>query len=244
MSHFYTKDGQPCHFQENGKPTTLREARKDDLRPSVTDILGIMDKPGLSRYFQNQLLDAAWDDNTYKDVEELDWKAAVRKQAKVHSESARDAGIAVHNALEKAYLGKEVPDEHLTTVDAVTTAIFQVYGKGDDFNAEPEVTFASDTFGGTVDLVCPGAIIDFKRKADGWELKKDGTPKKMWYLESHAAQLAAYRSGLGLHDHKCANVFIGPNDEVYIHEWSEEDLARGLSIFMASLALWKAVKAF
>ena len=241
MSHFYTKDGKPCHFQENGKATTLREARKQDLCPSVTDILGIMDKPGLNRYFQNQLLDAAWGENTYKDVDEMDWKENVRIDARRHSESARDAGIKVHDALEKAYLGKEIPDDQLSTVVAVEAALKGVYGIS---SGTPEQTFATETYGGTIDLVAEGVIIDYKRKADGWENKKDGTPKKMWYLESHAAQLAAYRSGLKLFESKCANVFIGPNDEVYIHEWSEEDLARGLTIFNNCLALWKSIKGF
>ena len=240
--HWYTKDGKPCHTQPDGKDTTLRHARKQDLVPSVTEITNVMDKPGLNRYLINQTLEAAYglDDRNYVDY--LDWCKEVRQKASEHSEQAKLAGIAIHDALDKAFRGKEVPDEHLSTVDSVSAALYGVYG--DMQEAKPEVTFATDLYGGTVDLVAPGVIVDYKRKADGWDLKKDGTPKKMWYVESHAAQLAPYRAGLGLFDHKCANVFIDPDDNVYIHEWAEEDLAKGLTIFQDCLKLWKDLRGF
>lgn len=218
MGHFYTQDGKPCHYQPDGSDTTLRHARKQNLVPSVTTITDIIKNEGL----QHWLINAT--------PEELE-----------QSREAMEAGSSVHNALEKAYLGKEVPDEHLSTVDAVTHAIYGVYGS-ENWNPKPEVTFSTVDYGGTVDLVCPNAIIDYKRKSKPFDLKKDGTPKKIWYMESHCTQLAAYRAGLGLHDHKCSNVFIDPDDRVYIHEWSEEDLAKGLSIFLAANILWKLVK--
>jgi len=246
--HWYTKDGKPCHTQPDGKDTTLRHARKQDLVPSVTEITNVMDKPGLNRYLINQTLEAAYnswdalvDRQGLLDIDYLTWCKEIRQKASEHSEQAKLAGIAIHDALDKAFRGKEVPDEHLSTVDSVSAALYGVYG--DMQEAKPEVTFATDLYGGTVDLVAPGVIVDYKRKADGWDLKKDGTPKKMWYVESHAAQLAAYRHGLGV-EARCSNVFIGPEDEVFIHEWSEEDLERGLRIFTDCLSLWKDIKDF
>ena len=249
MTHAYSKDGKPRHYVDDGKgvtrDTTLRDMRKNDWLPSVTDILGVADKPGLNRYFQNQILEAGY----YTDVPGRnydEWCKEVRQKADEHSAKARDAGIAVHNSLERAFLGKEVTDEHLEAVDAVSSALYEKYGELE--KAKTEVTFAYNSegygYGGTIDLVLPDVIIDYKRKADGWEKKKNGDPKKIWYVESHAAQLAAYRAGTGMHDAKCANVFISPDNEVWIHEWSDEDLAQGLSIFMASLNLWKTLKKF
>ena len=61
MGHWYTQEGKPCHWQEDGKDTTMRHARKQGLVPSVTGILDIMDKPGLTKYLVNQTLEAAYD---------------------------------------------------------------------------------------------------------------------------------------------------------------------------------------
>ena len=50
-SHFYDLAGKACHSQigKNGleRNTTLRDARKLNLFPSVTGITGIFAKPGL-----------------------------------------------------------------------------------------------------------------------------------------------------------------------------------------------------
>ena len=242
MGHWYNKDGKPCHFQEDGKDTTLRHARKQDLRPSVTEILNIMDKPGLTRYFINQHLEAAWD-NPLKTADQsyAEWCKEIRQMASQHGQEAAEHGTKVHDALERWLLGKEIQDQYLNTVGAVYGALKGVYGEVVD-TLKPEVTFATETYGGSVDAVGEGLILDFKTKQK-WETKKDSTPKKMWYVESHAAQLAAYRHGLGV-EARCSNVFIGPEDEVFIHEWSEEDLERGLRIFTDCLSLWKDTKDF
>ena len=51
--HWYQADGTPAYeiVGANGKmrPTTLRDARKLNLYPSVTTIIRLMDAPGLDR---------------------------------------------------------------------------------------------------------------------------------------------------------------------------------------------------
>ena len=53
-AHWYSAAGQACHEVPNkskpgtSRPTTLRDARTMKLLPSVTTILGLLDKPQLT----------------------------------------------------------------------------------------------------------------------------------------------------------------------------------------------------
>ena len=62
-AHWYQRDGQPLHTVLSAKgeprPTTLRDARKLDLLPSVTNILGVIAKPELTAWLQEQAVMAA-----------------------------------------------------------------------------------------------------------------------------------------------------------------------------------------
>jgi len=59
--HWYQRDGKSCHTQPvksrpgDTRPTTLADARKLNLLPSVTGILGILDKPQLTDWKLEQL---------------------------------------------------------------------------------------------------------------------------------------------------------------------------------------------
>jgi len=55
--HWYTKDGEPAYTIERAdgkgfRNTTLRDAKKLGLLPSVTTILGVAAKPGLQNWLQ------------------------------------------------------------------------------------------------------------------------------------------------------------------------------------------------
>ena len=90
-------------------------------------------------------------------------------------------------------------------------------------------------FAGKVDLHCaPGWVVDFKTKnsCDKWK------PGKMAYPEM-AMQLAAYRVGLGLHNARCANIFICLEDgAVEFHEWDNAELDKQFANFADLLRIW------
>lgn len=234
--HWYKKDGSPCHYQPDGSNTTLRHARKQDLVPSVTGILDIVDKPGLTNYLINQHLEAAWESDWSSDY--LGWSKAVREQASQHATTARDKGTAIHHALD-CYYGdttEDIDPDLNKYVAAVSQAVNDVYGL-DAGQLVSEKTFSTEYYGGAVDLSHPTLVADFKYKTDGWDLKKDGTPKKIWY-DNHVGQISAYKRGLGLPEAVCANIFIGPKAEVYIKEWTPEEVEEGFEYFQACYRLW------
>jgi len=246
LGHFYTHQGEPCHFQENGKATTLREARKDNLVPSVTGILDILDKPGLTKYLINQTLEAAFqsfmsedgiitnDGKLLYEPSYEPWCKEVRQIAGEHSKNARDKGSAVHKALEDDANGIE-PSEHKDLVERVREALDKEFGDSVK-NLMPEVSFAHKLgYGGAVDLSSPKLILDYKYKADGL--------KKRMVYDTHIGQLAAYRGGLGFHQAECGNVFIS-DTEVEIVMIPEESLVWGWQYFIMLLNLWKHIKGF
>ena len=57
--HWYTQEGEPMYtiIGANGKErnTTLRDAKKENLVPSVTTILGMIAKPSLENWKINQI---------------------------------------------------------------------------------------------------------------------------------------------------------------------------------------------
>ena len=236
MGHWYTQEGLACHYQENGKDTTLRHARKQGLVPSVTGILDILDKPGLTNYIINRTIDAAWE---AKDIpcalsEYSAFSKTIRDKSGEHSKNARDKGSSIHKALEDYANGIE-PVEHKDIVKRVTEAIRDKFSDKAN-NLVPECTFSHRIgYGGAVDLSSPELILDYKYKSDGLS-------KKMVY-DSHIGQLTAYRYGLGYHEAKCGNVFISDTD-VEIVMIPEKDLEWGLDYFQLLLALWKHTKRY
>ena len=242
MGHFYTQQGEPRHFQPDGKATTLRHARKQDLVPSVTGVLDITDKPGLTRYLLTQQLDAAWNtagiEDEYKSVEHYkEWAEEVREKASQHSKQARDKGSAVHKALEDDANGIEPEDYGFLKdiVERVTEALDKEFGDKVR-NLTPEATFSHKLgFGGAVDLSSPELILDYKYKADGL--------KKRMVYDTLIGQLAAYRGGLGFHQAECGNVFIS-DTEVEIVMIPEKELVWGWQYFIMLLNLWKHIKKF
>ncbi len=58
--HWYTQEGKPAYtvVGSNGKVrnTTLRDAKKLKLLPSVTTVMSVAAKPGLEAWKQQQLL--------------------------------------------------------------------------------------------------------------------------------------------------------------------------------------------
>src|SRR5579872_2300957 len=95
--HWYTADGKPMHtiIGKNGKEraTTLRDARKLNLFPSVTTILAVQDKPMLTQWLLNELLYATMLEpyNPYE-WQENEWKTYALSMMRAKSRKAADRG--------------------------------------------------------------------------------------------------------------------------------------------------------
>lgn len=88
--HWYTREGEPAYG------ATLREARKQGLLPSITNILQCWPRPGLERYKREQDILAAL--TTPRLAEEGDTAFCKRiiEDSEAHAKDAADFGTEIH----------------------------------------------------------------------------------------------------------------------------------------------------
>jgi hypothetical protein len=228
--HWYAADGSPAYriIGKNGKErnTTVRDARELGLKPSVTTILGIIAKPGLNTWLQQQVLLAALTLPRIANETEANWLERVISDSKSTGRDAMDRGTQMHGVLERFYRGEQ--DDYPVYVDQVDASIRIHFGH--DQTWEAERSFAHEGFGGKVDLIAENIVIDFK--------SKDTLDKVVPYHEQ-IMQLSAYRHGLGKPTARCANVYFTAAGDVKLIEHSEDDLASAWDCFQYLLAFYK-----
>ena len=233
--HWYDRDGMPVYTitAESGdlRPTTLRDARRLNLVPSVTTIMKLMAKPALTQWMQQQVLLSALTLPKQRNESEHDYITRILEDSKAQGRAAADKGTGIHDAIQAFYDGR-VCEQYQDHVLAATNAIAVYFG---EHGWVAERSFAHEFgFGGKVDLHAPGYVLDIKTQdfADAKHIK---------IYDEHVIQLAAYRIGLGMPAAKCANVFASrthPN-LVAVHEWEEAEIQRGTEMFFALLKLWQ-----
>ena len=252
-SHWYFPDGTPLHdvARADGKgkrPTSLRDARKLGLFPSVTNVLSILAKPGLDVWRQEQAILAAIT-LPRNEGETLD-DFAKRVVIDMHSEVGRaaDLGSAVHAAIEGYAQGGWMPEDKEVArlfeparqwFDAEVTQVHSV-----------EIAAAHLEWGyaGRVDLVATlrstgrPTVIDFKTQKTRRD--KDGNFKPILH-DTWPLQLEAYRQALasrdkGLAQAAIASVVIGSSEPVpvVVKVWDDADKAGFFKAFLAARDLW------
>jgi hypothetical protein len=169
--------------------------------------------------------------------------------AKSVGKEAAERGTLVHNAIEE-YLESGSTDKRLESMCIkVVDYVRKHFGEIQEF----EYSF-SDTeygYGGCIDIVGDGYILDFKTK----DFKPGANPKKFVY-DSHVMQLAAYEKAVRGGSYANAvggrsrliNLFISVNDdhfgEVLPYVWSEEDAKRGWWMYYNLLHFWQLSKKY
>ena len=239
--HWYTRDGEPAYttIGANGKVrnTTLRDAKKLDLLPSVTTIIGVAAKPGLQTWLQNQAILAALTLPRKEGEEESEYLSRVLSDSKAQGREAADRGTYIHGILESFFDGmllESVP-QYCHAVEKELKVAFGNRLWIPEKSGSHELGFA-----GKVDLCAKGdkvkgippVVVDFKTKETPLE--------KVVPYEDHIMQLAAYRELLGFSDARCAIVFVnGLTNEAKLCEISEEELQKGLKCFFHLLRFYQ-----
>lgn len=232
--HWYTKTGDPAYTYtgKDGtqKNTTLREARKMGLVPSVTTITRALASPGLQEWKQRQILMSAltlprWDNES--DDSFID---RILTDSTEQTRSAANKGEEGHAAIECSFRGLQYDKAWEKTVEICRIAIDDSFP---GIKWIPERSFAHELgFGGRVDLQGEGIVIDFK--------SKDGDLSDVKCYDEHYMQGAAYVKGL-FGSGKSANLFFSRTHpglaKLVIH--TEEEHERGWQMFYHCLKLWQ-----
>jgi hypothetical protein len=221
-SHWYSLDGKPCHTvptKDGGdkRNTTLRDARKLNLLPSVTNIIGILDKPQLTKWKMREVAKAAIaipGPQGEEPVERFADRAIEAAMSQVSD--AADLGTKIHDAIENLMRGSaEQPSEEMRPyVKPVLDWMRQVGVKVT--HSEIVLVNAVHGFAGRVDALFTWGdgmgkmgILDFKTKKT-----KEG--EKVEAYDEHVLQLAAYAAthygATHLQHVVAANLFISSTE--------------------------------
>jgi hypothetical protein len=238
--HWYAKDGTPMYTvtAKNGeqRSTTLRDAKKMGLLPSVTTIMKAAASPGLEAWKINQMMLAALTLPRGDGESEESFIKRIQADSKDQARKAAERGTEIHTAIERFYDG-HINVDTLPYLEPVYKAVNERFGM---LNWAVEKSFATDTFAGKIDLHSmdgEGVVIDFKTK----EFTSD-TLEKVAGFDENVMQLSAYRTGLLKPNARCANVFVSVTEPglVVVKEWTQEELVRGWAMFDALKTYWYA----
>jgi len=246
MAHWYSKEGETAYevMGTNGKmrDTTLRDAKKYGYSPSVTTILGIVNKEALNIWKMNQLFDAmvASPPKKFKDDgAKASYKRMVMAESARKGREAADRGTEIHDALDKYIKDGVIVEGMDQFVSPVIQLLLSRFG-----NVEwiPEMSFTHpDRFGGKCDLHAKpceafpnGVILDFKTKATE-------NFKGVKAYQENCLQLVAYRLGFNLPKAECFNLFISTHTtgDMMLHMWKEEDCKKSEVMFYHLLRYWQ-----
>lgn len=233
--HWYQRDGTPCYtiIGKNGneRNTTLADARKLDLLPSVTTILKEAAKPGLENWKQEQVLWAALTATRNDDESDADFIARIMADSKEQGIKAAERGKQIHAWIQQGMEGKDLGEYEYRYYSYVWQLLFQETG----YQAwTAERSFSTDKYGGKIDLsiVIPedidnyySYILDIKTKDKPLE------GKTIEIYDEHKMQLGAYRQAVSPQA-RCGIVFVSTVDVSAKLVWIPEDeLVRGTDMF-------------
>lgn len=243
-SHWYTVGGEP-RFN-----ATLREARKENLLPSVTSVIKSIANPQLERWKQEQCILAAISTERSHDEPDLEFARRIATEAERKSSEAAEVGTILHGLIARKLDGEFISlYEYDDKISSMFFAVDEWIESQGFSRCQAETSFASvDGYAGTIDCIADDVIIDWKTQ---------GTRPGEKYRAYHewCMQLAAYGAvfydmptipDAGYPPRRCMNVIVSTTEpgRLDVHEWKREEIVNGFETFKIALALWRAIKKF
>lgn len=242
------------------RPTTIRDAKKLNLNPSVTTIAEVLNKGSLLEDWKiRQALYAALvapgglpvcgvngdgtipeDDPTFRE-----WAEACMIDARRQVQIKAERGGLLHDAMMLAHHRYDtIAPQYLAHVDGMFTMLRERFGQR---TWVAEHSFAHRLgFGGCIDLharpewigghLKPPIILDYKFKDFG-----PGRQASYFVYDEHKLQLGGYSIGIELEDALLFNAFGSISDPglVLVHEHPASDADYGRELFLAALRLYQ-----
>jgi hypothetical protein len=230
------------------RSTNLTDARKLGLLPSITNYLGILDKPMLSAWRVEQGILAALTLPRIDGETDDDFAKRVVHDSESQVTQAADRGTAIHNLLENYLLGLPI-DQNSPYLNLVLPTI-EWLSRNVKLCHYTEKTVVHPKFAGRLDMKAEIAgvgiaVIDFKTR----KKTKDG---KFLVYPENGLQLSAYLEAdkLGCepeyHATDRISIIIGSEEagEPHIHVWDRADHEASYEAFLAITTVWSFLKKY
>lgn len=244
-SHWYRKDGTSCYEVPRAKgdgmrATTLADARKLDLLPSVTTICKTLAAPALVNWLINNAAMAVAT-TPRMDGEELDAfiERCLDVDAQSEADTAKQLGTDIHDEIEYYLINNGVKRPDL--VPFISPVIEKVKTLGRVVATEKIVV--GDKYAGKMDCVVENDgcfhVLDFK------STKAKKMPKESYF--EHQLQTAAYAMALGnIGDKKIvtANIYISTVVPGDISFCAQMDWSQSAKAFSMVSELWGMINNF
>ena len=229
---FYFKTGEEAYTQpkvtgEGFRATTITDARKLGLLPSVTTILSILDSYGLNVWKIKQGIKTALNAPAMPQEDESEVIDAIYRLSTEYASQKAQEGTDIHGVIE-SYFEKGVTSEPklIASVESELAILGEQSWK-------PEKTCVGKGYAGKVDLHSEEWVVDFKTK-DG-----DVSNARCW--DNHFRQVAAYAKALGCK--KGAIMFISRDDfSCKLVPFTDKQFRKGWQEFQATLNLYNIIK--
>jgi hypothetical protein len=246
-AHWYTRNGSPLYTvpKKDGtgeRNTTLADARKLDLVPSVTGIISIIAKPGLEAWKTEQALLSALTLPRIDGEADQDFAKRAIADSKEYTSDAADLGSEVHQYIEDYLRGND--PRLVPGVEASCASVKDWIEQNIEKPGNLETPFASRLgYGGRIDWF--GTMKDGKWAVIDWKTQNVKTAKGPTFYETYDLQLAAYANaidemngamGVGWIDRRIS-VVISSNP-AFPGCWSHEWAAPTFKHFLSALDLW------
>jgi len=245
--HWYDKDGNSCHEVPKAKgggmrATTIADARKLGLYPSVTTILSVMAKPQLDDWKLQQVAERAFSNPPQDGEEAGTYARRTIDGAFEQVTDAADLGTAIHSAIEAHFKGIPVAEG----MDAYVRPVVAALEAAGIRIVQHELRLVNHAVGyaGTTDAVMvrdgQQGILDFKSRKT-----KAGVKCEPW--DTEPMQIAAYGVAKFGSVPLCgANVYISTTEpgRVEIVAYDHNQMSNAWGAFQAVVSLWQYLKKY
>ena len=242
--HWYNKDGQAVHTQtkkDGGeRNTTLADARKLGLYPSVTTILKLIAKPELEIWKQEQAILSALTLPRVDGESESDFAKRVVKDSGETAKQAADFGTTIHNVIDNYYS----EGSYTETYSGMIASLNNIF---DTMSLSPfrmEEVIVGSGFAGKFDMMAKDKdgkvwVIDFKTQ--DYKVKPNAYDEWLW-------QLGAYSLDREIEDNVSGgiNIVIKKSNisEVSTVVYDRTQIEHGRRTFLKIFELWKLLKGY
>ena len=267
--HWYTLDGKAAHTQPTKtkgakptRPTTIADAKRLGLLPSVSAYTRMLAAPYLERYKMLEVAKACYNCPPAGGENYDDYARHIIEKSGKDGSGAAEVGTAVHAALDLFFTDREAyngcadiqcQDGNVVPADSfVLPAMARINGMGLEVKSTESILVnAAYGYAGTTDMIFTKVekcgILDFKTKRT-----KEGEP--VISGDTHAMQIAAYHAAYwGADDGEPIgvnatgyNVYISTTEigRVDVVEYSRDELLEGWSAFKSCCTLYRYIKKF